>query len=69
MQTTYMPPSAFSAQAAIPDMETYQALCAHAERDYEGYWGAQARANLDWQVPFTRVLDEREAPFLSLIHI
>ncbi|KQW99821.1 acetyl-coenzyme A synthetase [Massilia sp. Root418] len=63
MQTIYMPPSAFSAQAAIPDMETYKALCAHAERDYEGYWGALARANLDWQVPFTRVLDEREAPF------
>ena len=63
MQTTYMPPSAFSAQAAIPDMDAYEALCAHAERDYEGYWGAQARANLDWHVPFTRVLDEREAPF------
>jgi len=63
MQTTYMPPSAFSTQAAIPDMDAYEALCAHAERDYEGYWGALARANLDWQVPFTRVLDEREAPF------
>ena len=63
MQTTYMPPSAFSAQAAIPDMDAYEALCAHAERDYEGYWAALARANLDWRVPFTRVLDEREAPF------
>ncbi|KQV83902.1 acetyl-coenzyme A synthetase [Massilia sp. Root351] len=63
MQTTYMPPSAFSAQAAIPDMDAYEALCAHAERDYEGYWGMLARANLDWHVPFTRVLDEREAPF------
>ncbi|WP_228894935.1 acetate--CoA ligase [Pseudoduganella aquatica] len=63
MQSTYLPPSAFSARAAIPDMDAYHALCAHAERDYEGYWGMQARANLDWQVPFTRVLDESEAPF------
>jgi acetyl-CoA synthetase len=63
MQTTYMPPRAFSAHAAIPDMAAYEALCAHAEKDYEGYWGMLARANLDWQVPFTRVLDESGAPF------
>jgi acetyl-CoA synthetase len=63
MQTTYMPPRAFSAHAAIPDMAAYEALCAHAEQDYEGYWGMLARANLDWQVPFTRVLDESGAPF------
>ncbi|CAN7615802.1 acetate--CoA ligase [Pseudoduganella sp. LjRoot289] len=63
MQTTYMPPRAFSAHAAIPDMAAYEALCTHAENDYEGYWAMQARANLEWQVPFTRVLDESEAPF------
>ncbi|SFV17685.1 acetate--CoA ligase [Pseudoduganella namucuonensis] len=63
MQNTYLPPAAFSASAAIPDMAAYEALCAHAERDYQGYWGKLARENLAWHVPFTRVLDESEAPF------
>jgi len=63
MQTTYLPPSSFSATAAIPDMASYEALCALAERDYEGYWGKLARENLAWRVPFTRVLDESNAPF------
>jgi acetyl-CoA synthetase len=65
MQTTYLPPSSFSATAAIPDMASYEALCALAERDYEGYWGKLARENLSWRVPFTRVLDESNAPFFK----
>ncbi len=65
MQTTFLPPASFSAAAAIPDMASYQALCAQAEHDYEGYWGQLARENLSWQVPFTRVLDESNAPFFK----
>jgi acetyl-CoA synthetase len=65
MQTTFLPPPSFSAAAAIPDMASYEALCAFAERDYEGYWGKLARENLSWYVPFTRVLDESNAPFFK----
>jgi acetyl-CoA synthetase len=68
MQTTFLPPAAFSAAAAIPDMASYEALCAHAERDYEGYWAKLAREHLSWHVPFTRVLDESNAPFFRWFH-
>ena len=50
-------------QAAIPNMAAYQALCAEAEQDYEGFWARQARELLTWQKPFTQVLDESGAPF------
>jgi acetyl-CoA synthetase len=50
-------------RAAIPSMDAYRALCAEAERDYEGYWAGLARELLDWNTPFTQVLDESEAPF------
>jgi len=40
---TYLPPSALVQQAAVSGMEAYQALCAEAERDYEGYWARLAR--------------------------
>jgi acetyl-CoA synthetase len=31
--------------AAVSGMAAYQALCAEAEADYEGYWARLARAN------------------------
>ncbi len=49
--------------AAIPSMDAYRALCAEAERDYEGYWARLARELLDWQQPFSQVLDDSQAPF------
>ncbi|MDK2662219.1 acetate--CoA ligase, partial [Cupriavidus consociatus] len=44
-------------------MEAYQALCDEAERDYEGFWARHARELLHWNKPFTKVLDESNAPF------
>ncbi len=41
----------------------YDNLCRRAERDYAGYWGDLARDNLSWHRPFTRVLNESNAPF------
>ncbi|WP_454738681.1 acetate--CoA ligase [Cupriavidus necator] len=49
--------------AAIPDLAAYQALCDEAERDYEGFWARHARELLHWNKPFTKVLDESNAPF------
>ena len=59
----FPPPAGFAAKARIAGMEQYQALCAEAERDYEGYWARLARENVVWTKPFTEVLDESNAPF------
>jgi acetyl-CoA synthetase len=58
------PPSAeFVKQANVSGMEAYNALCAEAERDYEGFWARLARDELHWSKPFKQVLDESDAPF------
>jgi acetyl-CoA synthetase len=59
----YLPPAALVAGAAVSGMEGYQALCAEAERDYEGYWARLARELLSWKQPFSRVLNDSAAPF------
>ncbi|APR36343.1 acetate--CoA ligase [Paraburkholderia sp. SOS3] len=58
------PPSAETMKAAaISGMDAYRALVAEAERDYEGFWARLARETLSWHKPFTKVLDESNAPF------
>jgi acetyl-CoA synthetase len=59
----FAPPAAFVAQATIAGMDAYNALCAEAEQDYEGFWAKLARENLIWQKPFSKTLDESDAPF------
>lgn len=59
----FAPPAALAQAAAISGMDAYRALVAEAERDYEGFWARLARETLDWHKPFTRVLDESDAPF------
>ena len=61
----YYPSKAFSEKAAIPSMKAYQDLCDHAHRDYEGFWGEQAKRLITWKKPFTKVLDESERPFFK----
>ena len=58
------PPSPeFVKQANISGMAAYQALCDEAERDFEGFWARLAREHVYWKKPFTKVLDESNAPF------
>src|SRR5512139_1542551 len=59
------PPEGFVRQANVSGMPAYQALCDEAARDYEGFWARQARENLLWHKPFTRVLDESNRPFFK----
>ncbi|MES2538353.1 MAG: acetate--CoA ligase [Pseudomonadota bacterium] len=59
----FAPPAEFVKNATIAGMPAYQALCAEAERDYEGFWARLARENLAWHKPFTKTLDESNAPF------
>src|SRR3546814_11359168 len=49
--------------AAISGMDGYKALCAEAEKSPDAFWARLARENLKWDKPFTKVLDESEAPF------
>ncbi len=60
---TYLPPAELAASAAVSGMAAYQALCAEAERDYEGYWARLARELVTWKTPFTKVLNASGAPF------
>ncbi len=59
----FAPSAEASAGAAISGMDAYRALTAEAERDYEGFWARLARETLTWRKPFTKVLDESDAPF------
>jgi len=59
----FAPPASFAGSATISGMDAYRALCAEAERDYEGFWARLAREHIGWKTPFTKVLDESNAPF------
>ncbi|MDQ8020985.1 MAG: acetate--CoA ligase [Moraxellaceae bacterium] len=59
----FPPPAAVVAKATISGMAAYEALCQEADQDYAAYWARLARENLSWKKPFTKALNEDEAPF------
>ena len=59
----FAPSAEMVKNAAISGMDAFRALSAEAERDFTGFWGRLAKENVLWQKPFTRVLDESNAPF------
>jgi len=59
----FPPAPAIVAAARISGMASYDALCQEAATDFEGYWARLARENVVWTRPFTRTLDESNAPF------
>jgi len=61
----YQPSEASMKGAYISGMAAYQALCDKAAADYEGYWASLAREFVSWKTPFTKVLDESQAPFFK----
>jgi acetyl-CoA synthetase len=61
----YQPSADFVKNAYISGMPAYEALCKEAETDYEGYWARLARELISWKTPFTKVLDESNAPFFK----
>jgi len=64
VENRVFPPSEATVKAArISGMGAYDALCAEAEKDFEGFWARLARGNVVWSKPFTRTLDESNAPF------
>ena len=58
----FEPSRDFVAQANIKKADC-EALNAKAARDFEGFWAELARDTLIWKKPFTRTLDESDAPF------
>jgi acetyl-CoA synthetase len=46
-------------------MESYNALCAAAEKDFTGFWAQLARDHVVWNKPFSKTLDESNAPFFK----
>ncbi|HSI38491.1 MAG TPA: acetate--CoA ligase [Methylotenera sp.] len=63
-ETRVFEPSAeFVKSANVSGMQAYRKLCAEAEADYEGFWAKLARELLVWHKPFTKTLNESNAPF------
>ncbi len=64
VENRIFPPSPETMQGArISGMPAYEALCAEAENDFEGYWARLGREQLQWDKPFTQTLDESNVPF------
>jgi len=58
----YNPSEEVKAQAYIKD---WKDLAASADRDFVGFWEERAKEFIDWQAPWTKVLDDSEKPFFK----
>jgi acetyl-CoA synthetase len=61
----FEPSAQFVKQANVSGMAGYKALCDEAAKDYAGFWAKLARETLHWKKPFTKSLDETNAPFFK----
>ncbi|SMC26200.1 acetyl-CoA synthetase [Andreprevotia lacus DSM 23236] len=62
-ETRLFPPSdEFRTKANVSGMEGYNALCEKANNDYEGFWAELARELVTWKKPFTKTLNDSNAP-------
>ncbi|MFA5371160.1 MAG: acetate--CoA ligase [Sideroxydans sp.] len=59
----FAPSDAFVKQANVSGMAAYQTLCAAAAKDYAGFWAQLAKDKIIWKKPFSKTLDESDAPF------
>ncbi len=64
----FEPDHDFVKQATISGNADYESMCAEAEDNYEGFWAKQAKDHLLWKKPFSKVLDESNAPFYRWFH-
>ncbi len=61
----FKPSAEFVKQANVSGMGAYRTLADAAQKDYTGYWAKLARENILWRKPFTKTLDESNAPFFK----
>ncbi|MFM9883487.1 MAG: acetate--CoA ligase [Burkholderiales bacterium] len=65
-ESRVFPPSPdFVKRANVSGMAVFEAMRQEAERDFEGFWARLAREYLQWHRPFTKILDESNAPFFK----
>jgi len=65
-ETRVFPPSeTFVKQANVSGIAAYQAMVDAALQDYQGYWAKLARKNIEWHKPFSKILNESNAPFFK----
>jgi len=64
----FPPPPELAKSANVAGMAAYHAMCAEAETDFEAFWAKHARAELKWAKPFTKILDQSNAPFFRWFH-
>jgi acetyl-CoA synthetase len=59
----FEPSAEFVKSATVSGMSAYNALCQQATDDYEGFWAKLARELLVWHKPFSKTLNQDNAPF------
>jgi acetyl-CoA synthetase len=64
-QRVFEPSAQFVKQANVSGMAGYKALSDAAVKDYEGFWAKLARETVQWKKPFTKTLDQSNAPFFK----
>ena len=57
----FEPSAEFTAKARLK-ADDLKALQQQAEDDYEGFWASQAKQHITWHTPFTKTLDDSNAP-------
>mgnify|MGYP000482238430 FL=1 len=60
---TFYPDQAFVENANVSGMAAYEKLCAAANDNYEKFWADLARELIIWKKPFTKTLNDSNAPF------
>ncbi|UTH72794.1 acetate--CoA ligase [Chromobacterium sp. IIBBL 290-4] len=62
---SFAPSDEFRRKASVSGIEAYHALCEQADDHYLSFWGDLARELISWKKPFSRVLDDSQAPFFK----
>lgn len=59
----FNPSAELIAKSEVSGMEAYKKLIAESDADNVGFWAKRARELIDWKKPFTKTLDDSNAPF------
>ena len=63
LEEKYYPDRKLAKDARIRNMCEYRELMEWAKEDYEGFWDHWAKEKIEWISPYSKVLDESDAPF------
>jgi acetyl-CoA synthetase len=59
----FHPDQVFVDHANVSGMAAYEKLCSSANENYEKFWADLARELIIWKKPFTKTLNDSNAPF------